>query len=170
VVLRLEDTKWLAEELGVVKTYGQFINGHWLDGHRGETIELANPATRKTLAYIQAGDTVDVDLAVTAAYDAFPKWSKSSPAQRQMLLRRIADKIRSRQLGYAMMESLNNGKTITEAFEHDITGAIGLFEYFAGAAFHLRGETADFADSTMLVHREPIGVVAQIIPWNVPRY
>jgi len=168
VVLRLEDTKWLAEELGVVKTYGHFINGHWLDGHGGETIELANPATRKTLAYIQAGDTVDVDLAVTAAYDAFPKWSKSSPAQRQMLLRAIADKIRSRQLGYAMMESLNNGKTITEAFEHDVSGAIGLFEYFAGAAFHLRGETADFADSTMLVHREPIGVVAQIIPWNVP--
>jgi acyl-CoA reductase-like NAD-dependent aldehyde dehydrogenase len=49
-----------------------------------------------------------------------------------------------------MMESLNNGKTITEAFEHDITGAIGQFEYFAGTAFHLRGEIADFADSTML--------------------
>jgi acyl-CoA reductase-like NAD-dependent aldehyde dehydrogenase len=83
-----------------------------------------------------------------------------------MLLRAIADKLRARQLEYAMMECLNNGKTITEAFEHDVTGAIGQFEYFAGTAFHLRGETADFADSTMLVHREPIGVVAQIIPWN----
>jgi aldehyde dehydrogenase len=168
MVLELENTKRLAAELGAVKTYGHFINGVWLDGHSGETIELTNPATRKTLAYIQAGDAVDVDLAVTAAYDAFPKWSKSSPAQRQMLLRAIADKLRARQLEYAMMESLNNGKTITEAFEHDITGAIGQFEYFAGTAFHLRGETADFADSTMLVHREPIGVVAQIIPWNVP--
>ena len=57
---------------------------------------------------------MDVDLAVTAAYDAFPKWSKSSPAQRQMLLRTIADKLRARQLEYAMMESLNNGKTITD--------------------------------------------------------
>lgn len=168
MVLELENTKRLAAELGAVRTYGHFINGQWLDGHSGETIELTNPATRKTLAYIQAGDAVDVDLAVTAAYDAFPKWSKSSPAQRQILLRAIADKLRARQLEYAMMESLNNGKTITEAFEHDITGAIGQFEYFAGTAFHLRGETADFADSTMLVHREPIGVVAQIIPWNVP--
>jgi acyl-CoA reductase-like NAD-dependent aldehyde dehydrogenase len=168
MVLELENTKRLAAELGAVKTHGHFINGQWLDGHSGKTIELTNPATRKTLAYIQAGDAVDVDLAVTAAYDAFPNWSKSSPARRQALLRAIADKLRARQLEYAMMESLNNGKTITEAFEHDITGAIGQFEYFAGTAFHIRGETADFADSTMLVHREPIGVVAQIIPWNVP--
>jgi acyl-CoA reductase-like NAD-dependent aldehyde dehydrogenase len=56
-----------------------FINGHWLDGHSGETIELTNPATRKTLAYIQAGDAVDVDLSVAAAYEAFPKWSKVRP-------------------------------------------------------------------------------------------
>src|SRR3984885_6956263 len=160
MTLQLQDTRRLAAELGTVKNYGHFINGHWVDGHSGKTIELMNPATRKTLAYIQAGDAVDVDRAVTAAYDAFPKWSKSSPAQRQVLLRSIADRLRARQLEYAMIESLNNGKTITEAFEHDITGAIGQFEYFAGTAFHLRGETADFADSTMLVHREPIGVVA----------
>lgn len=125
MVLELENTKRLAVELSAVKTYGHFINGQWLDGHSGETIELTNPATRKTLAYIQAGDAVDVDLAVTAAYDAFPKWSKSSPAQRQALLRAIADKLRARQLEYAMMEALNNGKTITEAFEHGSGSVVG---------------------------------------------
>src|ERR1700677_1471411 len=83
-----------------------------------------------------------------------------------MLLRAIADKLRARQLEYAMMESLNNGKTITEAFEHDITGAIGQFEYFAGTASRDRVGTADFANTTMLVRSKPIGVVSQIIPWN----
>jgi acyl-CoA reductase-like NAD-dependent aldehyde dehydrogenase len=162
------NTKALAAQLSVVKTYGHFINGQWVDSHSGETIELSNPATRKTLAYIQSGDAVDVNRAVDAAYAAFPKWSRTSPAQRQTVLRAIADRLRARQLEYAMMDSLNNGKTITEAYTHDMTGAIGLFEYYAGAAFQLHGEVADFSDSTMLTHREPIGVVAQIIPWNVP--
>ncbi|MBB3228216.1 acyl-CoA reductase-like NAD-dependent aldehyde dehydrogenase [Luteibacter sp. Sphag1AF] len=166
--LDLGTSKALAAKLSAVKTYGHFINGKWVDGHSGQTIELTNPATRQTLAHIQSGDAVDVDRAVNAAYDAFPKWSRSSPAQRQTVLRAIADRLRARQLEYAMMDTLNNGKTITEAYTHDITGAIGLFEYYAGAAFHLHGEVADFADSTMITHREPIGVVAQIIPWNVP--
>src|SRR5882757_2008973 len=168
MTMKLQDTRLLAARLSEVKTYGHFINGEWTEGHSGETIELSNPATRQTLAYIQSGDAVDVDRAVNAAHHAFPRWSKSSPAQRQTILRVIADRLRARQLDYAMMETLNNGKTITEAFTHDITGAIGLFEYYAGAAFQLHGQVADFADSTMLIHREPIGVVAQIIPWNVP--
>jgi hypothetical protein len=62
MVLDQENTRRLAAELGAVKTYGHFINGQWLDGHSGETIELTNPATRKTLAHIQSGDAVDVDL------------------------------------------------------------------------------------------------------------
>jgi len=168
MTMKLQDTRLLAARLSEVKTYGHFINGEWTEGHSGETIELSNPATRQTLAYIQSGDAVDVDRAVNAAHHAFPRWSKSSPAQRQTILRVIADRLRARQLDYAMMETLNNGKTITEAFTHDITGAIGLFEYYAGAAFQLHGQVADFADSTMLIHREPIGVVAQIIPWNFP--
>lgn len=92
----------------------------------------------------------------------------SAPAQRQNILRAIAQRIRERHFEYAMLESLNNGKPITDAFTHDIVGAMGHFEFFAGAAFFPHGQTADFADATMLVHREPIGVVAQIIPWNVP--
>ena len=168
VELRLNDMQALAARLGEPKTYGHFINGEWVGGDSGETIALTNPATRQTLGHIQAGNAADVDRAVNAAHDAAPRWARSSPAQRQSILRAIADRLRKRQLDYAMMETLNNGKTITEAYTHDITGAIGLFEYYAGAAFQLRGELADFADSTMLIHREPIGVVAQIIPWNVP--
>lgn len=166
--LTLEHTRDAASRLGTLKTFGHFIGGEWVEGNARETIALENPATRKVLAHIQAGNAKDVDMAVRAAVTAFPKWSRSAPSQRQALLRAIAQRIRDRQFDYAMMESLNNGKPITDAFTHDIVGAIGQFEYFAGTAFHIHGQTYDFSDATVLVHREPIGVVAQIIPWNVP--
>lgn len=162
------DLKKVAADLHKPKTYGHFIDGTWVGGNTGATIELTNPATREVLGHIQAGDAIDVDRAVNAAHRAFARWSKSSPAMRQGVLRAIAAQLRARHLEYAMMETLNNGKTITDAYTHDITGAIGLFEFYAGAAFHHHGEVMDFADSTMMIHREPIGVVAQIIPWNVP--
>jgi aldehyde dehydrogenase len=167
--LTREVTAALALDLsGSVKTYGRFINGEWVESSSGETIDLWNPATAALLARTQSGDAVDVDRAVSAAAEAFPAWSASSPIHRQILLREIASRIRTRHLDYAMMETLNNGKTISESFAHDIAGAIGVFEYYAGAAFHLHGEVSDFAGTTQITHREPIGVVAQIIPWNVP--
>lgn len=168
VELTLERTREAASRWSTPKTYGHFIGGEWIEGDSGETIALENPATRQVLAHIQSGNAKDATRAVDAAAAAFPKWSASSPAQRQQILRAIAQKIRDRQFDYAMMESLNNGKPITDAFTHDIVGAIGQFEYFAGTAFHIHGQTFDFADSTVLVHREPVGVIAQIIPWNVP--
>jgi aldehyde dehydrogenase len=165
--MKLEDTKALADRLAIVKTYGHFINGEWVDGQSGETIELSNPATRKPLAYIQAGNAIDVDRAVNAAYDAFPKWAETSAIGRQFILRAIADKLRARHLEYAMLETLNNGKPVREAFGHDLVGAIGLFEFYSGCALHIGGKSFDFVDTIAITHREPIGVVAQIIPWNV---
>ncbi len=164
----LEQTRDAAARLTNGKVFGQFIGGEWLEGDGGETIALENPSTRQVIARIQAGNARDVDRAVKAAAAAFPAWSRSSPSQRQTLFREIAQRIRKRLFDYAMMEALNNGKPISDAMTHDIPGAIGQFEYFAGAAFHIRGHVADFSDATVMVHREPIGVCAQIIPWNVP--
>ena len=164
----LGDTKALAKRLSEPKTYGHFIDGAWVDGASGEKIALSNPATGQHLGYIQAGNATDVDRAVNAAHRAFPKWAKVGPSERQSILREIVQRMKRRHLDYAMMESLNNGKTITEAHGHDIAGAIGLFDFYSGAPFQLHGEVHDYADSMMLVHKEPIGVVAQIIPWNVP--
>ena len=161
-----QDTKVLAARIGEVRTYGHFIDGEWAEGHSGQTIELSNPSTRETLGYIQSGDEIDIDRAVEAASIAFPKWSQSSPQQRQHLLLAIAQRLRQRQSEFAMMETLNNGKTFIEA-ALDVANAAEQFEFYAGAAFHLRGDVMDFVDSTILVHREAIGVVAQIIPWNV---
>jgi aldehyde dehydrogenase len=169
MTLTRETTAQLAHDLSsTVKTYGHFINGQWVESHSDETIDLANPATGALLARIQTGDAVDVDRAVSAADNAFAAWSVSSPLHRQFLLREIAKRILARHLDYAMMETLNNGKTISESFSHDIAGAIAVFEYYAGAAFHLHGQVSDFTGTTQITHREPIGVVAQIIPWNVP--
>lgn len=166
--ITLELARQKAGELAKPKTFGQFIGGEWIAGDSGKTIALENPATRQVVGYIQDGNATDVNRAVEAAAAAFPKWALSAPAQRQNILRALAQRIRERHFDYALLESLNNGKPITDAFTHDIVGAMGHFEFFAGAAFYPHGSTADFADATMLVHREPIGVAAQIIPWNVP--
>lgn len=150
------------------KIYGNFINGEWIESSSGKTIALENPATRQVLAHIQASNANDVNRAVEAAAAAFPKWANVGPFQRQDIMRAIAQRIRERQFDYAMMEALNNGKPITDAYTHDMVGVINQFEFFAGTPFHIHGEVMDFADATMLVHRQPIGVVASIIPWNVP--
>ncbi len=166
--LTIEQTRSAAKRLGQQATHGHFIGGEWIESASGETIALENPATREVLGYIQSGNAVDVDRAVQAAAAAFPKWSRTSAAERQRLLIAIAQKLRERLFDYAILESLNNGKPVLEACYVDVPSAIGQFEFFAGTAFHLNGETIDFNDSMVIVHREPIGVAAQIIPWNVP--
>jgi aldehyde dehydrogenase len=165
-MMTLESCKALAQRIGQVRTFGHFIAGQWVEGSSGETIELSNPANREILAHIQSGNAEDVDRAVNAAHEAFPKWSRTAPIERQRILLAIAERLKRRQADFAMMETLNNGKTIVEALI-DIHHCSEQFEFYAGAAFHLKGEVHDHPDSSILVHREPIGVVAQIIPWNV---
>lgn len=166
--LTLEITRQKAAELSEPKTFKQFIGGEWEASDGDKTIALENPATRAVLGHVQAGTPSDMTRAVEAAAAAFPEWSNSHPMQRQNLLRAMAQRIRDRHFDYAMLESLNNGKPITDAVTHDMVGAAGHFDFFSGAAFYPHGQTSDFPDATMMVHREPLGVVAQIIPWNVP--
>src|SRR5882757_8192126 len=148
--------------------YGHFINGQWVDSTSGETIVQYNPATGEILSRIQSGNKEDVDRAVRAARAAFPAWSRSTAEQRQVLLLEIARRLKRRHADFALMESLNNGKTLGEAMFLDVPQAWGQFELFAGAAYGLHGETRDYPNAIGLVHREALGVVAQIIPWNVP--
>ena len=148
--------------------YGHLINGVWEAGASGELIELRNPATGETLARIQSGNGEDARRAVEAASQAFPAWSKTSPSQRQNILIEIARRLRARIADYALLESLNNGKPVMEAMYFDLPMAIEQFEMFAGAAWDLHGSTIDTANAIGIVHREPLGVCAQIIPWNVP--
>lgn len=160
--------KAIESNYGIRDEYGHLIGGEWVGGASGKTIALLNPATGETLARIQAGNAADVGRAVAAAKAAFPAWSQSSAAERQDLLYEIARRLKARLEEYAVLETLNNGKPIRESLYFDLPNVIGQFELFAGAAYGLHGQTLDFPDAIGIVHREPLGVCAQIIPWNVP--
>lgn len=156
------------EEYRIRPEYGHFIGGKWVNGDSGKTIDLINPANGKVLTKIQAGNAKDVQRAVAAAKAAFPKWAESSPSERQEILFEIARRLKARHTHYATLETLNNGKPIRESLYFDMPNAIGQFELFAGAAYGLHGQALDYPDAIGIVHREPLGVCAQIIPWNVP--
>lgn len=153
--------------------YGHFINGAWTASDAGKTLDLKNPATGEVLARICAGNERDAKHAVDAAAAAFPGWSRTHPAQRQEILHEIMRRLKARQYHYALMDTLNNGKPISESMHFDMPMAIEQFAIFSGAPWQLHGESSHHAsslgtDSIGIIHREPLGVVVQIIPWNVP--
>lgn len=148
--------------------YGQFIDGEWVDGHSGETIPLRNPATNEVLARIPAGDSVDVDRAIEAAQRAFRTWALTAPAVRQEILWEMGKRIERRAHDYAMLDTLNHGPTITETSGFFVPIAIEQFKMFAGVPWNHSGSTQFSPTRLGLVHREPLGVCAQIIPWNAP--
>lgn len=149
-------------------TYGHFIDGSWVQGDSGRSIDMLNPATGETLAQIQAGNAEDATRAVDAAARAFPAWSRSSRSERQAILYEMARRLKARQQDYAMMETLDNGKPVMESMHFDLPMAIEQFEIFSGAPWFMHGQSIDTENALGIVLREPIGVCAQIIPWNVP--
>jgi len=150
------------------KEYGHFIGGEWVGGDSGEKIAVTSPATGELLAYVQSGNAVDAKRAVDAAHAAFPAWSRTMPVERQRLLIELANRLRRRSEEFGLMETLNNGKPAYEPTVFDLPMAIDFLEYFAGSAHFLHGETFDYPHASAFVHREPVGVCAAIIPWNVP--
>ncbi|WP_175767597.1 aldehyde dehydrogenase family protein [Burkholderia cenocepacia] len=156
-----------------LQEYGQFIDGTWTAGDSGKTIDLNNPTTGAVLARISAGNDKDARRAVDAAARAFPAWSRTPPAARQEILYEIMRRLKARQHHYALMDTLNNGKPISESMHFDMPMAIEQFAIFSGTPWQLHGEAVHHTsslgtDSIGIVHREPLGVVVQIIPWNVP--
>lgn len=153
----------------VDKNYKLWIDGKWIDAEGSKTYETVSPATGEVLATCAEASKQDVDLAVKAAWKAFPAWKKTSAAQRSAILLKIADIIDANKEKLAMTESLDNGKPIRETLAVDVPAASDHFRYFAGV---LRAEegTATFIDEETLsiVTEEPIGVVGQIVPWNFP--
>lgn len=150
--------------------YGHLINGQWVDGDGGATIAMFNPTTGQELSKIQAGNAVDVKRAVDAAAAAFPAWSRSNPYERQAVLLEMARRLKARLMDYAMMETLDNGKPISESSRFDIPATAGIYDFYAGTPFMIRGTTSSLGDSVMLNYREPLGVCAAIVPWNIPMF
>ena len=147
--------------------YGHFINGEWVGGDSGKKLPVYNPSTGGLIAQIQAGNGKDAARAVEAAHAAFPKWSRTSAGERQAILMEMARRMKARLNDFAMMETLDNGKTIVESTYFDIPASIGMLEFYAGTPYHINGETVDHPDAITYTHREPLGVIAAITPWNI---
>lgn len=146
---------WLKEH----PTFELFINNQWVKPTSGQYIESVNPATGKPLARIASANKADVDAAVAAARTAFTAWGKTPDHIRARYLYALARQIQKHSRMLAVLETLDNGKTIRETRDIDIPLVARHFYYHAGWAQLM---------STALPGYEPVGVVGQIIPWNFP--
>jgi acyl-CoA reductase-like NAD-dependent aldehyde dehydrogenase len=147
------------------------IGGKWTPAKSGKTFETINPANEEVLALVAEGDKADVDEAVKAARKAFEesRWPRLNPHQRARVLYKIAELIERHADELAEIETLDNGKAVTQARAIDVAGAAETFRYYAGWCTKIYGETNP-SDSSMFNYtlREPVGVCGQIIPWNFP--
>ncbi len=161
----------ISKEGIVIKPGKLFINGEWVDPVSGKTFDTLNPATEEVITCVAEGDKADIDLAVTAARKAFEgsPWKKTDARDRGKVLLRIMELIDKNREELALLETLDNGKPISETANVDIPLVIDCFLYYAGWADKIHGETipvrGDIFNYTL---REPVGVVGQIIPWNFP--
>jgi aldehyde dehydrogenase (NAD+) len=146
-----------------------YVGGNWVESESRQTFKTHDPTTGDVLAEVQAGAEKDIDRAVSAAWDAYRnRWADRSAADRQAVLNAIADRVEDNKEKFATLDTLDNGKPITEA-RGDIDLFVDQFRYFAGACRSHGGTTLQAEDDHHIqTHHEPYGVVGQIIPWNFP--
>jgi len=147
-----------------------WVNGEWVAARSDKARKIVNPADQSVLAEVSDASAEDVCTAVAAARRAFDEgpWTKLAGRDRGTMLYRVAEAIRARAATIAELDVRNMGKPIAEA-EFDVADAAHCFEYYAGLAGKVHGETLNVPDNAFsLVVREPVGVVGQIIPWNYP--
>ncbi|WP_405611651.1 gamma-aminobutyraldehyde dehydrogenase [Streptomyces sp. NBC_01508] len=147
-----------------------YINGEFRDAADGRTIEVVNPATGDAYATSPLSGQADVDAAMEAAAAAFPAWRDTTPAERQKVMLKIADAIEERAEDLIAAESENTGKPLELTRTEEIPPMVDQIRFFAGAARMLEGRSAgEYMDGfTSIVRREPVGVCAQVAPWNYP--
>ena len=149
------------------------IDGRFVAAASGKTLPVYNPANGEVITHVPEAEAEDVNRAVTAARRAFDDgpWPRMSPSERGRLLWKIADLVEEHLEEFAELESLDNGKPVSVARVADVPLTVDMFRYMSGWATKISGKTLplsfgyDFHSYTL---REPIGVVAQIIPWNFP--
>lgn len=149
--------------------YDNYINGQWTPPVNGKYFDNISPIDGKVFTKAAHSTKDDLELAVNAAHAAFPAWSKTSSTERSIILNKIAQTLEDNLEYLAAVETIDNGKAVRETMAADIPLAIDHFRYFAGVIRAEEGSVVELDDQTvsMIVH-EPLGVVAQIIPWNFP--
>ncbi len=149
--------------------YDHFIGGEYVKPTRGQYFENPTPVTGQGFTEVARGTAEDVELALDAAHAAAPAWGKTSVTERANILNKMADRIEANLEPIAIAESWENGKPCRETLMADIPLAIDHLRYFAGAIRAQEGGVSEIDSDTVAYHfHEPLGVVAQIIPWNFP--
>ena len=147
------------------------IGGQWTPARSGKTFQTINPATEEVIADVAEADAADVEMAVLAARKAFDEgpWPRMNARERGRIMMRLADLIESEIDELAALESLDNGKPVSDARAGDIPLAIEALRYYAGCADKIQGHTIPISGNYFCyTRREPVGVAGQIIPWNFP--
>jgi len=147
-----------------------FINNEWRDAESGATLDIINPATEETIARVPSAGQGDLDRAVAAARAALDgPWGTLSARARGRLVWSIGEKLMEKADEIARLETLHNGKPIFESRQIEVPAAAECFQYYAGWSDKIHGETipvkGNYLNYTL---REPVGVVAAIVPWNFP--
>lgn len=147
-----------------------YINGEFRDAADGRTTDVVNPATGEVYATAPLSAAADVDAAMAAAAAAFPAWRDTTPSERQKALLKIADAIEARADELVAVESENTGKPLGLTASEEVPPMVDQIRFFAGAARLLEGRSAGeyMENMTSIVRREPVGVCAQVAPWNYP--
>ncbi|NGZ89518.1 aldehyde dehydrogenase family protein [Psychroflexus maritimus] len=149
--------------------YGNFIGGKFVAPKGGQYFENTSPTNNQLIAKYPRSQKEDVDMAIDAAWEAFVSWGKTSATERASVLNKIADKLEEKLEEFAAIETYDNGKPIRETVNADIPLAVDHFRYFAGVIRAEEGSATELNEHTVsLIIKEPLGVVAQIIPWNFP--
>ena len=149
--------------------FDNFIGGRWVTPTSGKYFIDNSPLNEQKLVEVAQSTPEDVNLAVEAAWKAKDAWARISPAERSLLLNRIADRLEENLEILAVAETLDNGKPIRETRHADVPLVIDHFRYFAGCTRAAEGAISVIDEDTIAYHfKEPLGVVGQIIPWNFP--
>jgi betaine-aldehyde dehydrogenase len=152
------------------KRVQNFVGGEYVEASDGRSSDLINPATGEVFAEAPLSNGADVDRAFEVADRAFETWRDTTPSERQLAMLRIADAIEERAEDLVRAESENTGKPIGLTMEEEIPAMVDQIRFFAGAARVLEGKSAgEYLEGyTSMIRREPVGVCAQVTPWNYP--
>ncbi len=153
-----------------MQAFKNFIDGKTVDAIDGGTSDVVNPATGEAYATAPLSRAADIDAAMRAAERAFERWRDATPSERSLALIRLADAVENRADELVALEVENTGKPIALTASEEIPPMVDQIRFFAGAARHLEGKAAAeyMTNMTSFVRREPVGVCAQVSPWNYP--
>jgi betaine-aldehyde dehydrogenase len=153
-----------------MKELRNFIGGQWTDPASDARAEIINPSTGEAFASAPVSGQADVDAAFRAASGAFEGWRDATPAERSLALLRIADSLEAKADDFVAAESENTGKPVALTASEEIPPMVDQIRFFAAAARMLEGRSAGeyMSGFTSMIRREPIGVCAQVTPWNYP--